>query len=68
VSQAAVSDILMQTLRDSTFAARLKADPDRVLAEYDLTDAERLAIVAGMRGSGGGAPLAPRPRAAGRIV
>jgi hypothetical protein len=68
VSQAAVSEILMHTLRDRAFAARLKADPDRVLADYDLTDAERLAIVAGTRGSGGGAPLAQRPRAAGRIV
>jgi hypothetical protein len=68
VSEAAVSEILGRVLRDTVFAARLKADPDRILAEYDLTDAERTAISVGQRGNGGGAPLAPRPRAAGRIV
>jgi hypothetical protein len=68
VSEAAVGEILGRVLRESVFAARLKADPDRVLTEYDLTDAERTAIVAGLRGTGGGAPLAQRPRAAGRIV
>jgi hypothetical protein len=68
VSEAAVSEILGRVLRERVFAAQLKADPDRVLAEYDLTDVERTAIVAGLRGTGGGAPLAQRPRAAGRIV
>lgn len=68
MSEAAVGEILGRVLRDSLFAARLKSDPDRILAEYELSDAERTAIVAGLRGTGGGAPLAQRPRAAGRIV
>jgi len=68
VSKAAVSEILGRVLRERAFAAQIKAEPDRALAEYDLTDAERTAIVAGLRGAGGGAPLAQRPRAAGRIV
>lgn len=68
MSQAAVGEILDQALRSRNFAVQLKADPDRVLAEYELTEAERTAILAGLRGTGGGAPLAPRPRAAGRIV
>jgi hypothetical protein len=68
VSETAVSEILGRVLRERVFASQLRAEPDRVLAEYDLTDAERAAIVAGLRGAGGGAPLAQRPRAAGRIV
>jgi hypothetical protein len=68
VSEAAVGEILGQVLRDRAFAVRLKADPERILADYELTEDERAAILAGLRGTGGGAPLAPRPRAAGRIV
>lgn len=68
MSEAVVGEILGRVLRDRAFAAQLKAEPDRVLADLDLTDAERTAIVAGLRGTGGGAPLAQRPRAAGRIV
>jgi hypothetical protein len=68
VSEAAVREILGRVLRDRAFAVRLKADPDRILAGYELTEDERAAILAGLRGTGGGAPLAPRPRAAGRIV
>ena len=68
MSEAVVGEILGRVLRNQAFAAQLKAEPDRVLADLDLTDAERAAIVAGLRGTGGGAPLAQRPRAAGRIV
>ena len=68
MSIAAVSEMLGRVLRDSAFAAQLKIDPDRAMAEYELTESERAAIVAGLRGTGGGAPLAQRPRAAGRIV
>jgi hypothetical protein len=55
-------------LRDSTFAARLKAETETVLAELDLTDTERATIRAGLRSSGGGQSLDQRPRIAGRIV
>jgi hypothetical protein len=68
VSEAAVGEILGRMLRDRAFAARLKADPEPVLAEHDLTEGERTTIVAGLRGTGGGARLAQRPRVAGRIV
>jgi hypothetical protein len=68
VSEAAVGEILARTLRDSAFASRLKANPEAALAEFELTEAERTTILAGLRGTGGGAPLAQRPRVAGRIV
>lgn len=68
MSQEAVSTILSRALRDSAFAARLKGEADAVLAEFELTDAERSTILAGLRHSGGGATLDPRPRSAGRIV
>ena len=68
MSQAAVGEIVARMLRDRAFASRLKAEPESALADHDLTDAERAAILAGLRGSGGGAPLARRPRFAGRIV
>lgn len=69
MSQAAVGEILARSLRDRSFAAQLQADPDAVLVEYELSDAERATIVAGLRGhGGGGARLDQRPRMAGRIV
>jgi hypothetical protein len=68
VSEAAVSQILTRSLRDRAFAIRLKSETERVLDEFDLTDHERATILAGLRGTGGGAPLAQRPRVAGRIV
>jgi hypothetical protein len=69
MSQAAVGEILARSLRDRTFAEHLKANPDVILAEFDLTDDERASIVAGLRGhGGGGARLDKRPRMAGRIV
>lgn len=68
MSEAVVREILARALRDSSFAARLKTEPECVLADLDLTDAERASILAGLRGGGGGAPLDQRPRSAGRIV
>jgi hypothetical protein len=68
VSEAAVGEVLARVLRDRTFAARLATDAATVLAELDLTEAERTAIIAGLRSTGGGATLAQRPRVAGRIV
>jgi hypothetical protein len=68
VSEAAVAEILARSLRDRAYAARLKADPDGVLADLDLTDAELTMILAGLRASGGGQRLDQRPRTAGRIV
>jgi hypothetical protein len=68
VSEAAVSQLLTQSLRDRAFALRLKTETERVLDEFDLTADERATILAGLHGTGGGAPLAQRPRAAGRIV
>ncbi|MCC7372323.1 MAG: hypothetical protein IT306_28175 [Chloroflexi bacterium] len=68
MSQQAVGEILARALRDRSFAASLRADPDTVLATFDLTDDERASIVAGLRGQGGGARLDQRPRMAGRIV
>jgi hypothetical protein len=68
VSQVTVAEVLARCLRDRAFAARLKAEPDAVLAELDLTDTERATILAGLRASGGGQSLDQRPRIAGRIV
>ena len=68
MSQAAVAEVLARVLREPDFGARLKADPMPILAELDLTDAERETIMAGLRSSGGGAVLDPRPRSATRIV
>jgi hypothetical protein len=68
VSQVTVAEVLARCLRDRAFAARLKAEPDAVLAELDLTDAERATILAGLRASGAGQSLDQRPRIAGRIV
>lgn len=68
MSQVTVAEILARCLRDTEFAARLKSDPENVLAELDLTDAERATIMAGLRTSGGGQRLDQRPRIAGRIV
>ena len=68
MSQVTVAEVLARCLREPAFAARLKADPEQVLAELDLTDAERATILAGLRSSGGGQSLDQRPRVAGRIV
>jgi hypothetical protein len=68
VSQTTVAEVLARVLRDPEFGVRLKADPTMELASFDLTDAERDTILAGLRSSGGGAVLDPRPRSATRIV
>ena len=68
MSQVTVAEVLARCLREPAFSARLKADPETVLAELDLTDAERATILAGLRSSGGGQSLDQRPRIAGRIV
>ncbi len=68
MSQAVVAEVLARVLREPEFAVRLKADPTAQLAGLDLTDAERDMILAGLRSSGGGAVLDPRPRSATRIV
>ena len=68
MSQVTVAEILARCLRDPAFSAKLKADPETVLADLDLTDAERATILAGLRSSGGGQSLDQRPRIAGRIV
>jgi hypothetical protein len=41
----AVNDVLDRALIDESFRLSLQADPDGVLAEYSLTDAERRAVV-----------------------
>lgn len=68
MSKEEVSTILARVLRDRVFAAELRADPQAVLSAFDLSDAERATIVAGLGSSGGGATLDQRPRLAGRIV
>ena len=68
MSQVTVAEILARCLREPDFAARLKAEPEQLLADLDLTDAERSTILAGLRASGGGQSLDQRPRTAGRIV
>lgn len=44
VSHQAVQEILEKTLSDTAFRAALLADPGTALAEYDLSDEERLAL------------------------
>jgi hypothetical protein len=68
VSQVTVAEVLARCLREPAFSARLKAEPETVLAALDLTDDERATILAGLRVSGGGQSLDQRPRTAGRIV
>lgn len=68
MSQEAVAEILGRVLRDRGFAARLRSEPDAALAGYELTEAERAAIVEGIREEPGSAPLQDRPRRASRLV
>ena len=46
MSQAAVSTILAQMLRDRGFAAQLRATPDEVMDGFDLTPEERATLLA----------------------
>ncbi len=43
----AVNHLCREVLRDHSFRAAMKADPERALASLDLTDAERRALLAG---------------------
>ncbi|MCC6177885.1 MAG: hypothetical protein IT305_21505 [Chloroflexi bacterium] len=68
MSQAAVAEILGRALREREFSARLDADASAVLADFDLTDDERAAILAGLERRGAAARLCERPRNATRLV
>ncbi len=43
----AVNHLCREVLRDHAFRAAMKADPAKALAPLDLTDAERVALLAG---------------------
>jgi len=43
----AVNHLCRELLRDHAFRAAMKADPAKALADKDLTDAERKALLAG---------------------
>jgi hypothetical protein len=45
MSKRAVEQVLMRALGDGEFREHLRGDPDATLARYDLTDAERAAIL-----------------------
>jgi hypothetical protein len=45
MSKRAVEQVLMRLLGDSDFRAQLRTDPQQALAAFDLTDAEREAIL-----------------------
>ncbi len=44
MSYAAVQAVLERTVTDAAFRARLFADPESALAEFELTDAENDAL------------------------
>jgi len=67
VSQQAVAEILERALRDRAFAARLRSETEAVLAEFDLTEAERAAIAESYRQTPGSGPLQDRPRTPSRL-
>ena len=68
MSAEAVADILGRALRERAFAELLRTEPDRALAGYDLTAAERAAIAGGPDDGQGPVGLAERPRNASRLV
>lgn len=68
MSAEAVAEILGRALRERAFAELLRTEPDRALAEYDLTTAEWAAIVGGPDAGQGPSPLDERPRNASRLV
>jgi len=68
VSQEVVAEILGKVLRDRAFAERLRAEPETVLATFELTDSERAAIVHGTRDTSASAALEDRPRTAARLM
>ncbi len=68
MSAEAVAEILGRALRERAFAELLRTEPERALAEYDLTAAERAAIVGGPDAGQGPSALDERPRNASRLV
>ena len=68
MSAEAVAEILGRALRERAFAELLRTEPDRALADYDVTPAERAAIAHGPDTGQGPAPLDERPRSAYRLV
>ena len=68
MSAEAVAEILGRALRERAFAELLRTEPDRALAGYDLTSAERAAIARGPDAGQGPAALDDRPRSAARLV
>ena len=67
-SAEVVAEILGRVLRERAFAEPLRTEPDRALAEYDLTAAERAAIVGSPDAGQAPSPLDDRPRTATRLV
>jgi hypothetical protein len=47
MSVYAVNYLCREVLRDHTFRAAMKADPAAAMADYDLSDEERAALLAG---------------------
>jgi hypothetical protein len=47
MSVYAVNHLCREVLRDHAFRAAMKQDPAAAIARYDLTDAERTALLAG---------------------
>ena len=44
MSYEAVQDVLNRAFSDEAFRRRMYAEPDEALAEYELTDEERVAL------------------------
>ena len=68
MSAETVAEILARALRERAFAELLRTEPDRALAGYELTAAERAAIVRSPEAGQGPSPLDERPRSASRLV
>ena len=47
MSGKGVVDFIERALTDEYFLAQLKADPDKAMSEYDMTERERAAIKSG---------------------
>ena len=47
MSKRGLEQVLMRTLGDAEFRDQLRTSPDTALGRFDLTDAEREAILAG---------------------
>jgi len=62
MGQPGIRELVGRAMIDKDFLGELVRDPDRVLAEYDLTSEERAAIMQAV-GRTGGAPERERARA-----